>query len=72
MRPLIYSLILASISASLLGACGARGPLYMPNKALTNELPISRPASTPAPVSKPSATSASTTEEGVSETAVKN
>ncbi|MBC3861271.1 lipoprotein [Undibacterium jejuense] len=66
MRPLIYSLILAAISASLLGACGARGPLYMPNKALTNELPISRPVTTPAPDA--ARTTASSSAEGTSMT----
>ncbi|MFZ6690506.1 LPS translocon maturation chaperone LptM [Undibacterium sp. SXout20W] len=43
MRPLISSLVFCTSLTMLLTGCGARGPLYLPNRSLTNELPVSKP-----------------------------
>jgi len=74
MRTLISSLILCSSLSIALGGCGARGPLYMPNKSLTNELPASKPATNPVvttPARADATESANTTTENVSVTSGK-
>ncbi|MFZ6725247.1 LPS translocon maturation chaperone LptM [Undibacterium sp. MH2W] len=56
MRTPISSLVFSLFFVATLSACGARGPLYMPAKSMTNELPVAKPITptgTPTPTNTP-------------------